>query len=433
MYLHPSIETMARGALEALQFERLRRTVALAATTPFYRERWASADFDPSRLKSLEDLRRIPFTTKDDLRRSYPKGMLAAADENIVRMHASSGTTGTPTVIFHTAHDLDVWTDLVARSLYGAGMRRRDVFQNMMTYGLFTGGLGLHYGAERLGMMVIPASSGNSRRQVQLMRDFGTTAVHITPSYALHLAQDVVNYGVASPRDLGLKFAIMGAEPYSVATTRKIEEAFGLSAFNCYGLSEMNGPAVAFECTARAGMHVWEDNYIVEVVDPEKGSPVPCGEKGELVLTTVNRTGMPILRYRTRDLTRLYDDRCACGRTHRRIERILGRTDDMLIVSGVNVFPSQIEHVLMEIPEVGNNYVIVLSKEHHLDRMTVKVELGERAFSDDLGQMQALQRRVEHELKSALLVTARVLLTAPGEIPPSQGKAVRVVDQRGGN
>jgi len=433
MYLHPDLETMPRRDLEALQLERLRATVALAATTPFYRPRLAAAGIGPERIRTLADLQAIPLTSKDDLRQSYPKGMLAAPDEAVVRMHASSGTTGKPTVIFHTAHDLDAWTGLVARSLYSAGMRPRDVFQNMMTYGLFTGGLGLHYGAERVGMLVIPASSGNSRRQVQLIQDFGTTALHITPSYALHLAQEVLQFGVADPRDLGLKFAVMGAEPYSLGTARKIEAAFGVKVFNCYGLSEMNGPAVAFECAERGGMHLWEDNYILEVLDPETLAPVPDGTKGELVLTTINRTGMPILRYRTRDLTRILPEPCRCGRVHRRIERILGRTDDMLIISGVNVFPSQVEHVLMELPEVGSTYQIVLTREECLDRMTVKVELRDPAFTGNLAQLHALQKRIEHELKSALLVTCRVKLVEPGDIPPSQGKAVRVVDERGAN
>ena len=433
MYLHPTLETMERRELESLQVERLRRAVSLAATTPFYGPRLEAAGVRADQIHSLADLARIPLTSKDDLRLSYPKGMLAAPDEDIVRMHASSGTTGKPTVIFHTAHDLDAWTGLVARSLYGAGMRKRDVFQNMMTYGLFTGGLGLHYGAERVGMMVIPASSGNTRRQVQLIQDFGTTAVHITPSYALHMAQDVANYGVTDPRELGLKFAIMGAEPYSVGTARKIEEAFGAQVFNCYGLSEMNGPAVAFECAERNGMHIWEDNYIVEILDPDTLEPAPAGAKGELVLTTINRTGMPILRYRTKDLTRIHEEPCPCGRTHRRIERILGRTDDMMIISGVNVFPSQIEHVLMEMPEVGSTYQIVLTKEGHLDRMTVRVELKGDAFAGDLSQLHELQRKIERELKSALLVSARVKLVEEGDIPPSQGKAVRVIDERGGN
>jgi phenylacetate-CoA ligase len=433
MYLHPDLETMSRLDLEALQLERLRRTVALAATTPFYRQRLAAAGIEPERIRTLADLRNIPLTTKEDLRKSYPKGMLAAPEEDVVRMHASSGTTGKPTVIFHTAHDLDAWTGLVARSLYAAGMRRHDVFQNMMTYGLFTGGLGLHYGAERVGMLVIPASSGNSKRQVQLIQDFSTTAVHITPSYALHLAQEVTQFGVADPRDLGLKFAVMGAEPYSIGTARKIEAAFGVKVFNCYGLSEMNGPAVAFECAERGGLHLWEDNFILEILDPETLQPLPPGTEGELVLTTINRTGMPILRYRTRDLTRILPEPCPCGRIHRRIERILGRTDDMLIISGVNVFPSQVEHVLMELPEVGSTYLIVLTKEDSLDRMTVKVELRDPAFTGNLAELHALQKRIEQELKSALLVTCRVKLVEPGDIPPSQGKAVRVVDERGGN
>jgi phenylacetate-CoA ligase len=433
MYLHPEFETLSRKDLEVLQLQRLRNTVAVAATAPYYRARLAAAGVGPEDIRTLDDLARIPLTSKDDLRQSYPKGMLAAPVEDVVRMHASSGTTGKPTVIFHTAHDLGEWTGLVARSLYAAGMRRHDVFQNMMTYGLFTGGLGLHYGAERIGMLVIPASSGNTKRQVQLIQDFGTTAVHITPSYALHMAQEVLQFGIADPRELGLKYAVMGAEPYSVGTARKIEEAFGVKVFNCYGLSEMNGPAVAFECAERNGMHLWEDNYILEILDPDTLEPVPPGEKGELVLTTINRTGMPILRYRTKDLTRILPGPCPCGRVHRRIERILGRTDDMLIISGVNVFPSQVEHVLMELPEVGSTYQIVLTREEHLDRMTVKVELRDPAFTGNLAQLHALQKRIEQELKSALLITCRVRLVEPGDIPPSQGKAVRVVDERGGN
>ncbi|MBI4976292.1 MAG: phenylacetate--CoA ligase [Spirochaetes bacterium] len=429
-YFQKDIETISRDKLLALQETRLITSLKAAANTPFYAKKYADSGVSTGDITTIDAFRKLPFTTKDDLRLSYPNGMCAIPDEDIVRMHASSGTTGKPTVIFHSAHDIDVWTDLVARSLFMAGMRKRDVFQNMMTYGLFTGGLGLHYGAERLGMMVIPASSGNTKRQIDLMTDFHTTAMHITPSYALHFAEEVVAHGF-DPKDLGLKFAVMGAEPYSLATAKKIEAAFGVQVFNCYGLSEMNGPAVAFECPVKNGMHIWEDSYFVEIINPETLKPANPGEKGELVLTTINRTAMPIIRYRTKDLTMLYEETCACGRTHKRIERILGRTDDMLIISGVNVFPSQIEHVLMEIPEVGNNYQIVLTREGHLDKMLVKVELYEKIFKGDLSQLHTIQKKIEHELKSALLISPRVKLTEPGEIPPSTGKAKRVDDQRG--
>lgn len=430
-YHNREIETISRSTLEILQLSRLKESVAAAYRTPFYRERFDAAGIKPSDIKKLSDLTKIPFTTKDDLRLSYPKGMLSVPESDVVRIHASSGTTGKPTVIFHSAHDVDVWTDLVARSLYMAGMRRADVFQNMMTYGLFTGGLGLHYGAERLGMMVIPSSSGNTKRQIDLMLDFHTTAVHITPSYALHFAEETMQHGLSGPRDLKLKFAVTGAEPYSLSTANKIEELFGVRLCNCYGLSEMNGPAVGFECPEKSGLHIWEDNYIIEMIDPTTLLPVAPGAKGELVLTTINRTAMPILRYRTKDLTFLFDGDCRCGRTHRRIERILGRSDDMLIISGVNVFPSQIEHVLMEIPEVGNNYQIVLSREEHLDKMLVKVEIKDKAFKDDIHVLTALQKKIAHELKSALLISPRVALVAPGELPPSTGKAKRVIDERG--
>ncbi len=430
MYLKSDLETLDRKDLEKIQLERLQKTVLQAYKSEFYRTRLQKANVRPEDIRSLEDIKKIPFTTKDDLRKAYPYGMLAVDKKEIVRMHASSGTTGTPTVIFHTRHDLYAWTELVARSLYMAGMRDSDVFQNMMTYGLFTGGLGLHYGAEQLGMMVIPASSGNTRRQVQLIQDFHTTAVHITPSYALHLGDDVENYNVKDPRDLGLKFAVMGAEPYSEAVTRKIEERFGLVAFNCYGLSEMNGPAVAFECPAKNGLHIWEDNYFAEIIDPVSEEVLGDGQKGELVLTTLNREGMPILRYRTKDLTTMSRDKCSCGRTHARIERILGRADDMMIIGGVNVFPSQIEHVLMEIPEVGSNYQIILRKKGYLDKLHVNVEINEKFFAGDISWLHTIQKKIEKELKSALLVTATVNLVEPGVIPPSMGKAQRVVDER---
>jgi phenylacetate-CoA ligase len=425
-----SVETMSRPEIERRQLEALRAAVAQALKTPFYRPVLQGVGIaGPSDIRSLADLRRIPFTTKDHLRQAFPFGMLAADRRDVVRMHASSGTTGVPTVIYLTAKDLERWTDYVARSLTATGADSGDVMQNMMTYGLFTGGLGLHYGAERVGMMVIPAGPGNTARQLKLMKDFGTTTVHATPSYLLHLHTKMAEEGVA-PGDLKLKRAFCGAEPYSEDTRRKIESLFGIEVFNSYGLSEMNGPGVAFECARRDGMHVWEDGYILEVVDRDTLEPVPDGEKGEIVLTILCREAMPILRYRTRDLSSAYAVPCPCGRTHRRIARITGRTDDMLIINGINVFPSQIEEVIMAIPEVGNNYLIHLEKVGTLDRLTVKVEVGPGVFADDSRPLNALRDRIRGRLQASISINPRVELHEPGMLPVSEGKAKRVLDER---
>ena len=345
-------------------------------------------------------------------------------------MHSSSGTTGRATVVFHTASDIEAWANLVARSMYMTGMRRSDVFQNMMTYGLFTGGLGFHYGAEKIGALVIPAGAGNSKRQIQLMRDFETTAIHIIPSYALHLSSVFAEVGVDPRRDTKLRTAFIGAEPHSEKMRRKIEELYGFRAFNSYGISEMNGPGVAFECPEQSGMHIWEDNFIVEIIDPVTLKPVPEGEEGELVMTTLLREGMPVLRYRTKDLTRIIPGPCPCGRTHRRIDRIKGRTDDMMILKGVNIFPIQIEKKLMEIPGVGTNFVIILDRVEYNDSMTVKVEVQKEFFGGNLGQLEALRRRIVEELKSDILITPRVDLVEPDSLPKSEGKAKRVIDNR---
>jgi phenylacetate-CoA ligase len=314
--------------------------------------------------------------------------------------------------------------------MYMTGMRRSDVFQNMMTYGLFTGGLGFHYGAEKIGALVIPAGAGNSKRQIQLMRDFATTVIHIIPSYVLHLSTVFEELGVDPRRDTQVKIAFIGAEPHSEKMRQKIEAFYGFKAFNSYGLSEMNGPGVAFECPEQNGMHLWEDNYILEIVDPDTLKPLPDGEEGEMVLTTLLREGMPIVRYRTKDLTRVIPGPCPCGRTHRRIERIKGRTDDMLILKGVNIFPIQIEKKLMDIPGVGQNFLIVLDREGYNDHMTVKVEVNREFFLGDLKQLEGLRRRIVEDLKSAILITPKVDLVEPGSLPKGEGKAVRVVDNR---
>ncbi|HQN25202.1 MAG TPA: phenylacetate--CoA ligase [Syntrophales bacterium] len=430
MYWEKEIETMDRTALERMQVERLTQTLDRASRSPYYAERLKAAGVDARSVRTVADVAKFPLTTKDDLREHWPYGFLAVERDELIRMHSSSGTTGRATVIFHTTGDIAAWTNIVARSMYMTGMRRSDVFQNMMTYGLFTGGLGFHYGAEKIGALVIPAGAGNSKRQIQLMRDFATTVIHIIPSYALHLSTVFQELGVDPRRDTEVKIAFIGAEPHSEKMRQKIESFYGFKAFNSYGLSEMNGPGVAFECPEQNGMHLWEDNYILEIVDPDTLKPLPDGEEGEMVLTTLLREGMPIIRYRTKDLTRVIPGVCPCGRTHRRIERIKGRTDDMLILKGVNIFPIQIEKKLMDIPGVGQNFLIVLDREGYNDHMTVKVEVNREFFLGDLKQLEDLRRRIVEDLKSDILITPKVDLVEPGSLPKGEGKAVRVVDNR---
>ncbi len=430
MYWEQDIETMSRDQLAALQLARLKETVRTAVSSPHYGPLFKEIGLAPDDIASLDILEKIPLTTKDDLRNDWPYGFLAVGKDELVRMHSSSGTTGRATVIFHTAQDLAAWTNLLARCMYMTGVRRSDVFQNMMTYGLFTGGLGFHYGAEKIGALVIPAGAGNSKRQIQLMRDFGTTVVHIIPSYAMHLYTVFEELNLVPARDTQVRIAFLGAEPHSEKMRKRIEELYGFKAFNSYGLSEMNGPGVAFECPYQNGMHIWEDNFIVEVIDPVTLKPVPDGTEGELVMTTLMRRGMPILRYRTKDLTRIIPGPCACGRTHRRIERIKGRTDDMLILKGVNIYPIQIEKILMAMPEVGSNFLIVLETEGFNDNMTVQVEVQKAFFDGEVSHMEKLRRRIVEALKSDLLITPRVQILAPGTLPAGEGKAVRVIDKR---
>ena len=429
MYWNAAIETLTPEKLRDLQLERLRATLAQAYHSPFYRSRLDEAGVTAENFRSLEDLRRLPCTTKDELR-SRGREMLTLPLKEMVRLHASSGTTGQATVIYYTRRDIDTWADLVARSMYMTGMRPDDIFQNMMGYGLFTGGLGMHYGAERLGALTIPAGAGNSRRQIQLLQQFGTTAIHIIPSYALYLLTAFAREGV-DPRGLSLRLAFLGAEPHSDDMRRRIETEYGVRGFNSYGLSEMNGPGVAFECPEQNGMHVWEDAYLLEVIDPQTLEPVPPGTLGELVFTNLTRQGMPILRYRTRDLAAFDDAPCPCGRTHRRISRIHGRADDMLIVKGVNIFPLQFDQVLMAMPEVHTSYLVEITRENFNDQIHVKVEVQQNFFQEDLKYLTNLQKRITEALKSELLVTPRVELVEPHTLPRSEGKAVRVVDLRG--
>lgn len=428
MYWNPEVETLPPEKLRELQLERLKATVARASQSPFYRERLNEAGLRPEDIQSLEDVRRLPFTVKDDLRARGPD-FLTVPKERLVRLHASSGTTGQATVIYYTRGDIEAWADLVARSMYMTGVRPGDVFQNMMGYGLFTGGLGFHYGGERLGCLTIPAGAGNSRRQVQLMQQFQTTVLHIIPSYALYLLNVFAELGV-DPRELPLRIAFIGAEPHTEDMRRRIEAAYGLKAYNSYGLSEMNGPGVAFECPEQNGMHVWEDAFLLEVVDPKTLEPLPPGVVGELVFTNLTREGMPLLRYRTRDLASYEETPCPCGRAMRRLSRIQGRTDDMIIIKGVNIFPMQIEKVLMALPEVHTNYLVELSRRDYNDIMTVKVEVKESFFKEDLKYLTGLRKRITEALKSELLVTPVVELVEPNTLPVSEGKALRIVDRR---
>ncbi len=428
MYLHKEMELLSRSEIEALQLERLQLTLKRCMNTPFYKKRFEESHLKPSDINSLSDLQKIPFTTKQDLRDNYPFGLAAVPMDEVVRLHSSSGTTGTPTVILHTQKDLDEWANAVARCLYMVGLRRGDVFQNSSGYGMFTGGLGFQYGAERLGMLTVPAAAGNTKRQIKFITDFGTTALHAIPSYASRLYEVMQEMGIDPQRDTKLRTLVIGAEPHSEEQRRKIERMLGVKAYNSFGMSEMCGPGVAFECPEQNGMHIWEDYYIVEIVDPVTLEPVPEGEVGELVLTTINREAMPLLRYRTRDLTRILPGECPCGRYHKRLDRMKGRSDDMMILKGVNIFPIQIETVLMQFEELGTEYLITLTNEEANDLMTVEVELKD--FSDDYSRLQALTREITRQLKDEILLTPVVKLMPKGYMVKQEGKAVRVRDLR---
>lgn len=428
-FFDEKMETMPRAQIEALQLERLQATVQHCMNSPFYRKRFEEAGLKPEDIKTLDDIRRIPFTTKQDLRDTYPFGMASVPLRECTRLHSSSGTTGTPTVILHTQKDLEEWAAQVARNLWMVGLRPDDVFQNSSGYGMFTGGLGFQYGAERLGMLTIPAAAGNSIRQIKFITDFGTTALHAVPSYVTRLYEVMQSMGVDPRRDTRLKVLAIGAEPHSEEQRRRIEEMMGVKAYNSFGMSEMCGPGVGFECQEQNGLHFWEDYYIVEIVDPETLEPVPDGEVGELVLTSLCREAMPLLRYRTRDLTRVLGRTCPCGRNHVRIDRMRGRSDDMMVLRGVNIFPIQIEKILMTFSELASNYLITLTTDEDNDNMTVEVEL-EELFTDDYRRLQNLANRIQRALKDEILLTPHVKLLPKGTLPVSEGKAVRVVDKR---
>ncbi|MFA5206474.1 MAG: phenylacetate--CoA ligase [Lentisphaeria bacterium] len=430
-YWQPDLETAAPDTLRNLRTRALRRTLRQAARSPYYRELFQRLKIRPEQFRSPEDIRRLPFTTKDDLRSHYPYGFLAVPKEETVRLHCSSGTTGNPTVVFHNQHDLDSWANLMARSMYCAGARSTDVFQNISGYGLFTGGLGFQYGAERLGALTIPAGAGNTRRQIKLMQDFGTTVIHAIPSYLPRLREGFAELGLEPGRDTQLRIICTGAEPHTEETRRRLEAMFTpAKVFNSFGLSEMNGPGVAFECEHQCGLHVWEDAYIAEIIHPDTLEPLPDGELGELVFTSLDRQAMPLLRYRTRDLTRFIPGPCACGRVHRRLDRIAGRSDDMFIIKGCNVFPQQIERVLMRIPQAASDYLIVLETVGDNDELILQVEAHPEWFTGDPAHLEEVRRRMVREIRDEVLVTPLVQLVEPGSLPRTEGKAKRVDDRR---
>ena len=431
MIYNVEFETLPREALEAIQLRRLQATLErVYAVVPFYRSKFQEAGITPADVQTLEDLQRVPFTSKQDLRDNYPFGLFAVPMDNVVRIHASSGTTGKPTVVGYTARDIQTWSELMARALVAGGATRGDIIHNAYGYGLFTGGLGIHYGAERLGASVIPISGGNTKRQIMIMKDFGPTILTCTPSYALYLAEVAIEMGIGFG-DLKFKSGLFGAEPWSEKMREEIERKLHLDAVDIYGLSEVMGPGVAVECVeAKRGLHVFEDHFIPEIIDPETGRVLPHGEMGELVFTSISKEAFPVIRYRTRDITSLSPEPCVCGRTHLRMNRVSGRTDDMLIIRGVNVFPSQIESVLMEVEGVEPHYQLVVDREENLDVLTVLVELGERTFSDEVKQLQNLERKIAKNIKEYLGVSAKVKLVEAKTIERSEGKAKRVIDNR---
>lgn len=428
-YWQPKYETMGHAELKELQLTRFKKTVAATYNNvPFYARRFKEAGIRPEDIRSLDDLNNLPFTYKADLRDNYPFGLFAVPKSEVVRIHASSGTSGKPTVVGYTKNDLETWSDLLARNLTMVGLGKDDVFQNAVNYGLFTGGLGFHYGVEKIGAMIVPSGTGSTTRQLEMMMDFGVTALHCTPSYALYLAETAREMDIVDK--LSLRVGCFGAEPWSSNTRKQLEKILNIKAYDSYGLSEVMGPGVAFECEEQDGLHLWSDHFFVEVLD-ENGEQVSEGEKGELVLTSLTKEAFPIVRYRTGDITRLLESECSCGRTTVRISRLLGRADDMLIVRGINVFPSQIEDVVVKIPEITEHFQVILDRNKKmLDEITVKVEITENAFTGELRDLAELQKHVEDELQSVLNIRTNVELAEKGSIPRTEGKSKKVIDRR---
>jgi phenylacetate-CoA ligase len=426
MFWDKKIETLKPGELQDLQFKRLKKTLGLVQNVDFYQKLLSGAGVKISAIKTLDDIQKIPFTKKQDLRDGYPFGFFAVPMNKIVRIHTTSGTTGKPTVVGYTRQDIDTWADLIARNMTMVGVGKDDIFQNMVNYGMFTGGLGFHYGAEKIGMAVIPSATGNTKRQIEMMMDFGVTTIHCTPSYAMHLSEIAEEMGASFDH---LKTGIFGAEPWSESVRQSLEKRLGVTAYDSYGLSELFGPGVAFECPERDGLHIWHDSFYVEIIDPKTGERVSDGERGELVVTPLVKEAMPLLRYRTGDVTVKMEDGCICRRGQK-IARITGRSDDMLVIRGINVFPSQVEHVLLKIPEVGNQFMVYIDRVNHLDEMTVEVEINREYFSGELADLAKLQKKVVKELRDALELRTTVKLVEPGSLPRFEGKAKRVIDRR---
>lgn len=433
MIYNEDYETMPREALEALQLKRLQQVVnKVYNSVDFYRKSFDKAGMTPDNLKTLDDLRRFPFVTKQDLRDNYPFGLFAVPMSNVVRLHASSGTTGRSTVVGYTKRDIETWAELIARCLVAAGVTKNDIIHNAYGYGLFTGALGIHYGAEKLGASVIPISGGNTKRQIMILQDFGPTAICCTPSYALNLAEQGQAIGI-DMRSLKLRVGIFGAEPWSEEMRRQIEKAFDIRAMNIYGLSEIMGPGVAMECSeVREGMHVFEDHFLVETINPDTGEVLPPGEQGELVFTTLTKEAVPLIRYRTRDISRLLTAPCRCGRTSYRMDRVMGRSDDMLIIRGVNVFPSQIEAILVSVEGIEPHYQLIVDRAGNLDTLEVQVEVTESLFAnaDEVKTLQKIEKRISDNMKDYLGVTAKVKLVEPKSLTRFEGKANRVIDKR---
>ena len=427
MFWDKKMETLNPADLQALQLKRLKKTLRSVQSVEFYRKQFDNAGVAVSDVKTLDDIQKFPFTKKQDLRDGYPFGFFAVPMRKIVRIHTTSGTTGKPTVVGYTRKDLDTWANLIARNMTMIGIGEDDIFQNMVNYGMFTGGLGFHYGAEKIGMTVIPSATGNTRRQIEMIRDFGVTTIHCTPSYAMHLSEVAEEMGETLDC---LKTGIFGAEPWSDNMRRTLENRLGVTAYDSYGLSELFGPGVAFECPERDGLHIWHDSYLVEIINPKTGERLSDGERGELVVTPLVKEAMPLIRYRTGDITMLMEDGCLCGRG-KKITRLSGRSDDMLIIRGINVFPSQIEHVLLRIPEVGNQFMVYIDRINHLDEMTVEVEINRSHFSGELADLARTQKKVVKELHDTLELRTTVKLVEPGSLPRFEGKAKRVIDRRG--
>jgi phenylacetate-CoA ligase len=428
-YWQPKLEMMDRSELENLQLRRLKSTVeAVYENVPFYHEKMLQAGVSPQDIRSLEDLKKLPTTSKANLRENYPFGLFAVPRDQVVRVHASSGTTGKPTVVGYTAKDIETWSDMMARDFVMVGVTKHDIFQNAANYGFFTGGLGIHYGIERMGAMAVPSGVGSTERQLEIMQDFGVTVLHCTPSYALYLAETAKSKGIIDK--LMLKIGCFGAEPWSDEARKDLEDTLGIRAYDSYGLSEMFGPGVAFECQEQNGLHIWEDHFLVEILD-KNSQPCAPGEVGELVLTSLTKEAMPLIRYRTGDVTYIMEDGCSCGRISRRVHRFLGRADDMLVVRGINVFPSQIEDVLVSIPEIGNYFQVIVDRpKHGLDELSIKVELADEAFTGELVDLARVQKKVEDRLKAVLNLRSRIELVEKGSIPRTAGKAQKIVDLR---